>query len=293
MVGRFGTLVLAIVAGTLAVGVFLTIRLASQPPPLFPLPAIPQGDAAPAYPEDPGGPTNAELQASLKEGREEEAAPMARWPGVARRAGDVLTIAADGHDLASFTDAGYCDGFDQCSRWRFGGVMILGGKPYPWLTLFQGEGWDIAYFVTPGGELIGAAGDPIVSSDGRWMVVAYDDGDMGGGMTIFEVRPEGPVQVAETDLACTAGAWTADGLSLTCSIPGERNFRWVRARLVRGSSGWRILPTAELDETRKQVLAKPTAPLSAIAVSAVEDRGDDAGATYEIGKGYRKLARAG
>lgn len=204
-----------------------------------------------------------------------------------------MTIAADGRDLASFTDGGYCDGFDQCSHWRFRGVMTLGGKAYPWLTLFHGEGSEIAYLVTPRGDLIGASGEPVASPDGRWLTIAFDDVDMGGGMTIFEVRPEGPVAVADSDLGCAAGAWTADGLSLTCSIPGEKSFRWVRARLVRGSSGWRILPTAELDETRKQVLAKPTAPLAAIAVSAVEDRGDDAGATYEIGKGYRKLASAG
>lgn len=292
MVGRFGKLVLAVGAGTLAVGVFLTIRLASQPPPLFPLSAIPQGDAAPAYPNDPGGPTNAELQANLKEGREQEAAPMARWPGVARREGDVLTIALAGHDLASFTDGGYCDGFDQCSHWRFQGVMTLGGKAYPWLTLFHGEGSEIAYLVTPRGDLIGASGEPVASPDGRWLVMAFDDVDMGGGMTIFEVRPDGPVAVADSDLGCAPGAWTAEGLSLTCSIAGEREYRWVKARLVGGQAGWRVRPTAELDATRKRVLAKPTAPLTEIAVTAVDEKGDGADAAYEIGKGYRKLAPA-
>jgi len=292
MIGKFWKLAVAMGLGVLVVGVILSVRLANQPPPIFPLPPL-TGGSVPADPADPQGPTVDELRENLKDGREAEAAPMARWPGVARREGDVLTIAAGGRDLASFTDGGYCDGFDQCSHWRFQGVMTLGGKAYPWLTLFHGEGSEIAYLVTPRGDLIGASGEPVASPDGRWLTIAFDDVDMGGGMTIFEVRPEGPVAVADSDLGCAAGAWTADGLSLTCSIPGERSFRWVRARLVRDSSGWRILPTAELDETRKQVLAKPTAPLSAIAVSAVEDRGDDAGATYEIGKGYRKLASAG
>lgn len=294
MIGKFGKLGLAVLAGALAVAVALSVRLARQPPPIFPLPPLTNG-AIPADTPEPGGPTADELRENLKEGREAEAAPLAQWPGVARREGDVLTIAAGGRDLASFTDGGYCDGFDQCSHWRFQGVMTLGGKAYPWLTLFQGEGSDIAYLVTPGGDLIGAAGQPAVSPDRRWLVVTFDEGDMGGGMTIFEVRPQGPVRVADSgdgDLGCEPGKWTAEGLSLTCSLAAEKDYRWVRARLVRDQAGWRVVQTAELDATRKHVLAKPMAPLTEIAIPAVDDKVGDVGAAYEIGKGYRKLAPA-
>lgn len=299
MVGAFWKLAVAVIVGVLVVAVILGVRLANQPPPIFPLPPLADG-AVPADPVDPGGLTAEELRENLNEGREAEAAPLARWPGVARREGDILTIAADGRDLASFTDAGYCDGFDQCSHWRFQGVMTLRGRTYPWLTLFQGEGSEIAYLVMPGGDLIGAAGEPAVSPDGRWLVVTYDEGDMGGGMTIFEVRPRGLVRVADSGdsyLGCEAGAWTAEGLSLTCSVAAEKDYRLLSARLVRRQTGWSVAPTAELDATRKQVLAKPTVPLTEIAISAVDDKaaegGDDgASAAYEIGKGYRKLTPA-
>ena len=293
MIGKFGKLGIAIVAGALAVGVALSVRLASQPPPTFPLPPV-TADSAPADPADPGGATKAELRDSLKEGRELEVAPMARWPGVARRQGDVLTITADGRDLASFTDADYCDGFDQCSRWRFQGVMTLGGKAYPWLTLFHGEGEETAYLVAPSGGLIGAVGEPVVSPDGRWLVVAYDDDDWGGGLTIFEVRPKGPVLVAGSDLACRADAWSADGrLTLVCMIESEKASRHVKAQLVRSHAGWRVRPIAELDPTRREIVIKPTAPLTEIAIPALEDEGDsDVAPTYETLKGYRKLASA-
>jgi hypothetical protein len=293
MVGKSGTLAIAILAGALAVAVALSVRLANQPPPAFPLPPSPVGDAAPADPADPGGPTKAELRESLEEGREAEAAPMARWPGVARREGDVLTIAADSRDLAGFTDAGYCDGFDQCSRWRFQGVMTLGGKAYPWLTLFQGEGEETAYLVTPGGGLIGAVGEPVASPDGRWLVVAFDDDDWGGGTTLFEVRPEGPVLVAGSDLACRAGDWPAGGrLSLICTLDDGKALRRVKAQLVGGEAGWRVRPTAELDPAGKKVLARPTAPLVEIAIPALKAE-NDGRADYEAGKGYRKLASPG
>jgi hypothetical protein len=291
MIGKFGKLGIVIVAGALAVGLALSIRLANQPPPDFPPPAN-LADVLPAYPADPGGPTKAELASSLRDGREAEAAPMSRWPGVARREGDALTIAVNGRDLARFTDSGYCDGFDQCSRWRFQGVMTLGGKAYPWLTFFHGEGWETAYLVTSGGELIGAMGDPVVSPDGRWLVVAFNDPDVGGGVRIFEVRPEGPVLVAGSDLGCEAKGWPDGGnLSLAClAEPQGVVPRWLSAELVRGESGWRVRPLGELDPVHKKSLVKPTASLTEIAIPALEDEEDGGvGLAYEVSKGYRKL----
>jgi hypothetical protein len=269
MVGKFGKLGVAVLVGALAVAAALSVRLANQPPPAFPLPPLPVGDATPDNPADPGGPTKAELASSLNEGREAESAPMAHWPGVARREGDVLTIAAGGRDLASFTDANYCDGFDECSCWRFQGVMTLGGKAYPWLTFFHGEGWEIAYLVTPTGELIGAPGDPVVSPDGRWLVVAFNDPDMAGGVSIFEVRPQGPVLVASGDLGCEAKAWTVnDRLPLTCVVNDQKAQRWMSAELVQRGGVWRVRPVAELDASTKKPLSRQAATLAAPLVEA-------------------------
>ncbi|CAN5509223.1 hypothetical protein BH10PSE3_BH10PSE3_27590 [soil metagenome] len=290
MVGKFGKIGIAVAAGALAMGVAMSVRLANQPPPAFSPSAAKSGDV-PASPADPDGPTRAELRESLKEGREQETAPMAQWPGVARREGDVLTIASDGHDLASFTDANYCDGFDQCSRWRFQGVWRLGGRDYPWLSFFHGEGWEMAYMIGESGELVGAQGEPSASPDGRWLVVAYDDPDTGGAVTVFEPGPRGLRSVAFSDLvACRAGAWKSDTrLEMTCTDSGEKDQRSLAVDLVRDSRGWRIKPRAELDAKTRLPLARPTRPLRDVDVPSVVSDRSGLEDTYEVEKGYRRL----
>jgi hypothetical protein len=237
------------------------------------------------------GVSGAELRESLAKGREAEAAPMARWPSVARRDGDVLTIAVGGRSVASFKDGGECDGFDQCSRWRFQGVWSLGGKTYPWLTFFNGEGEETAYLVDGPGRLVGAQGLPSASPDGRWLVVAFNDPDTEGGLTIFEAGPTGLVMVADAParLGCQAGEWhDAARLALTCMDAKSLRQRWLKANLVLRDGAWSVRPIAELDPVTKAPLARPFEPLVEIPTLTNVQEGDGDYA-YESGKGYRRL----
>jgi hypothetical protein len=224
--------------------------------------------------------------------RDQETAPFARWPGVARREGDVLIIRADGRDVASFTDTGYCDGFDQCGRWRFQGVLRLGGRNYPWLTFFHGEFQKTAYIVGASGELFSAQGEPSASPDGRWLVVAYNEPDLGGSVAVFEAGPRGLRLVAASEAAvCRAESWKGDQrLTMTCTDSDATTpQRALSADLVRDEHGWRVEPRAELDGATGRPLAEPARPLVNIEIPAVKDEGAPEDDAYEVEKGYRRL----
>ena len=275
--------------GAGAVAGLLAWRAANTPEPIFPLPA-----AAPAHVEGQMSPAEieADRQRNLAFERDQETAPFARWPGVARRQGEVLTLRAGDRDVASFTDTGYCDGFDQCARWRFRGVWRLGGRDYPWLTFFHGEGEETAYIVDASGGLAAAQGDPSASPDGRWLVVAYDDPDTDGAVAVFEAGAQGLRLVATSDIAaCRAGAWKSERrLAMTCTeSSATQPQRLLAADLVRDALGWRITPTAELDGKTHQPLARPTRPLADTALTAVNDDGTPEDDSYEVEKGYRRL----
>ena len=286
MIGRIG---LAVAVGAAAVAGLLAWRAANTPEPIFPVPA-----AAPAHVEGQMSPAEieADRQRNLAFERDQEAAPFARWPGVARRQGDVLTLRAGGRDVASFTDTGYCDGFDQCARWRFQGVWRLGGQDYPWLTFFHGEGEETAYIVDASGGLAAAQGDPSASPDGRWLVVAYVDPDTDGAVAVFEAGAQGLRLAATSDIAaCRAGAWKSERrLAMTCMDSDPmKGQRWLAADLARDARGWRITPTAELDGKTQQPLARPTRPLADTALTAVNDDGTPEDDSYEVEKGYKRL----
>ncbi|KRA76159.1 hypothetical protein ASD89_00035 [Caulobacter sp. Root656] len=289
MVGKFGKLAIAIGMAALVVGVALSIRSAHQPPPVFPMP-----EAAPVSAGDAMSPAEieADRRRNLAFERDQETAPFARWPGVARREGDVLIIRAGDRDAASFTDTGYCDGFDQCARWRFRGVWRLGGWDYPWLTFFHGEGEETAYIIDARGQLFAAQGEPLASPDGRWLVVAYDDPDTQGAVTVFEAGASGLRLAAFSDVAsCRAEAWKSGArLAMICTdsdpMKGQRP---LAADLVRGARGWRIEPSAELDAKTRQPLAQPTRPLVDVELTTSKDHGAPESDAYEVEKGYRRL----
>ena len=105
-------------------------------------------------------------------GRAEEAAAITAQPGLARRRDDFLFISQNGGDTARFRDLGYCDGFDQCSRWRFKGVLRDGKHAYPLVTLFSGPGQDRAYLVAPTGVIFRVQDRLVPSDDGKALVAA-------------------------------------------------------------------------------------------------------------------------
>ena len=105
-------------------------------------------------------------------GRTEEAAAIATHDGLARRRDDFLFISQNGGDTARFRDLGYCDGFDQCSRWRFKGVLRDGKHVYPLVTLFGGPGQNRAYLVAPSGVVFRVNDRLVPSPDGKVLVVA-------------------------------------------------------------------------------------------------------------------------
>lgn len=275
--------------GASAVAGLLAWRAAKTPEPLFPLPA-----AAPAHVEGQMSPAEieADRQRNLTFERDQETAPFARSPGVARRQGDVLTLRAGDRDVASFTDAGYCDGFDQCARWRFRGVWRLGGRDYPWLTFFHGEGEETAYIIDATGRLFAAQGEPLASPDGRWLVVAYDDPDTQGAVTVFKAGASGLRLAAFSDVAsCRAEAWKSGArLAMTCTDSDPmKGQRLLAADLVRGARGWRIEPRAELDAKTRHPLAQPTRPLVDVELTTSKDHGAPESDAYEVEKGYRRL----
>ncbi|WP_156035532.1 hypothetical protein [Caulobacter sp. UNC358MFTsu5.1] len=278
-------------AGGVVMVVAATLAACEAPDAPAPVPARP----APTAAIDPNAMTPAEIEADRQQNlafeRDQETAPFSRWPGVARRQGDVLVVHVGGRDVASFTDTGYCDGFDQCARWRFRGVWRLGGRDYPWLTFFHGEGEEMAYLVDAAGGLVSALGDPSASPDGRWLVIANEDPDSGGGVSVFEAGPRGLRLAAASDIAaCRAGAWKDNGrLAVTCaeSDPAKGE-RLVAADLVAGEVGWRIEPRAELDAKTRQPLARPSRPLVGLDVPLILNE-HPADVAYEVEKGYRLL----
>jgi len=280
-----------------AVGVVLTgtlaWHLATRPQPTRPIAMVepPSGEMSAAEIE-------ADRLKNLALDRDQETAPLASWSAMARREGDALIIRMAGHDVASFTDSGYCDGFDQCARWRFRGVWHLGGRDYPWLTFFHGEGEEMAYFIDASGALFGAAGEPSASPDGRLMVLAYNDPDLGGSVSVFEAGPGGLNLVADSDLAgCDAVEWEDAGhLAMTCiDSDTSTGQRYMTAVLFRDEGGWRITPRGELDPATKQLLAKPTRALVGFDLKAVADtpathQGQkDTVDPYFVEKGYKRL----
>lgn len=277
-------------AGGVVLVVAATLAACGAPDAPAPVTARP----APAAAIDPNAMTPAEIEADRQQNlafeRDQETAPFSRWPGVARRQGDVLVVHVGGRDVASFTDTGYCDGFDQCGRWRFRGVWRLGGRDYPWLTFFHGEGEETAYLIDASGQLVGAMGEPSVSPDGRWLVVAYDDPDTEGAVTVYEAGPEGLRLAAARDVACQPQAWKGPArLAMTCTDSDPmKGQRLLAADLVPYDIGWRVEPSAELDAKTRKPLAKPTRPLAKVDVPAVKDASPE-DVAYEVEKGYRRL----
>jgi len=291
MIRKLGLIAVAI--GVVLAGA-LAWHLANRPKPALPVEIV-----EPASGEMSAAEIEADRLKNLAFERDQETAPLARWSGVARREGDVLTIRLAGRDVASFTDSGYCDGFDQCARWRFRGVWHLGGRDYPWLTFFHGEGEEMAFFTDTSGALFGAAGEPSASPDGRWMVLAYNDPDMGGSVSVFEAAPGGLNLVADSDLAgCDAVEWEDDAhLAMICiDSDTSTGQRYMTAVLGKDERGWRITPRAELDPATKQPLAMPSRPLVGFELKAVDDTqappdlGQDEGdGNYLVEKGYKRL----
>lgn len=270
---RAGWLIaLAVMAGSLAVAGGLAVRreraLAAEGPAYVPAPSEEYALVFAEMAID----EKRLLRESLGAGREAEARRIAATPGLARREGDVLFIRHDWRDVASFADdANLCEGFDNCSRWRFLGELALGPHRYPYVSFFHGEGDEITLLVDGRGELVVLGqGFPSASPDGRWLVMAGHD-DYGSNLSVFAVGPDGLKFVASSEEACQPARWLAhDRLEMVCEFQAGES---ARAMLVH-DRGWR------LD-------APPDAPRP---VPAVKSEADD-GVGYFGRKGYRRLAR--
>jgi len=88
-----------------------------------------------------------------------------------RRRGDFLFISRRGADIARFRDLGYCDGFDQCSRWRFIGVLKDGRRREPVVSLFAGAtGVEKLYRVAADGRIFVLESRPALQEG--WLIQA-------------------------------------------------------------------------------------------------------------------------
>jgi hypothetical protein len=211
------------------------------------------------------------LRESLEDGRGEEAKALASFKGLARREGDVLILSGPRGDIASFTDAELCEGFDNCSRWRFLGEFPVGARRYPFVSFYHGEGDPMPMLVDARGEFVAfGQGAPSASPDGRWLVIGGWDAYT-GNLSIFSVEPSGMTLVADSDDSCQPDRWLdATRLQLTCEFEAGKT---AKAVLVRGAD-WRIESEGR----------KPT------VIPATKPDVDDEPSYYES-KGYRRLAR--
>ncbi|MBI1686540.1 hypothetical protein [Caulobacter hibisci] len=265
----------AVAAATLAVAGGLTVRrdrveaarLAHSRPQLSPADLEDQKAYAQALAEN------------MAQGRAEEAKLLAQFPDLARRAGDVLFVRGPRGDVASFTDSGFCDGFDQCARWRLAGVVAVGGERLPHLTFTHGEGEAMSVLIGADGRLrVADVGLPLASPDGVWLVFGNESDD-GGGVTLYRADGADLVPVASKGASCSPQAWLAsDRLRMSCIVDPVGGGRHVEASLARETGdAWTLSYAGGARE-----------PLSAI-----ETEEGDPGDFFEgwSEKGYRRLAR--
>ncbi|PXA79493.1 hypothetical protein DMC25_21705 [Caulobacter sp. D4A] len=221
------------------------------------------------------------LRENLDQGRPEEASVLAQFPDLARREGDALFVRGPRGprgDVASFSDSGFCDGFDQCARWRMAGVVTVGGERLPHLTFTHGEGELLSLLIGADGRpRVADVGTPSGSPDGAWLVFGNESDD-GGGVTVYRADGADLVPTASKGASCRPQSWQdATRLRMSCLVGPIGEARRVEVILARAKDGgWSLIYP---DGKRE--------PLDAIATEDGEP-----GDFYEgwSEKGYRRLA---
>lgn len=218
------------------------------------------------------------LRENMDLGRAEEARILARFPDLARRAGDVLFVRGPRGDVASFADSGFCDGFDQCARWRMKGVVAVGREKLAHLTFTHGEGEASSLLIGADGRpRVADVGLPLASPDGAWLVFGSESDD-GGGVSVYQAGGAGLLPTASKGAPCSPRAWSgADRLRMSCLVGPVGGARRVDAVLAREAGGdWTLSYAGGARE-----------PLSAAATE-----GGDPGDFFEgwSEQGYRRIA---
>ncbi|MFT4254111.1 MAG: hypothetical protein QM608_16710 [Caulobacter sp.] len=218
------------------------------------------------------------LRENLDQGRAEEAGVLARFADLARREGDALFVRGPRGDVASFSDSGFCDGFDQCARWRMAGVVVVGHERLPHLTFTHGEGELVSLLIGADGRpRVGDVGTPSGSPDGAWLVFGNESDD-GGGVTVYRADGADLVPVVSKGVSCRPRGWLAGTrLRMSCLVGPVGEARRAEAVLARAADGgWSLI----FPDGKRE-------PLDAIATE------DGEPADFYEGwseKGYRRLA---
>jgi hypothetical protein len=207
---------------------------------------------------------------------------LARYPEIASRDQQTLSIRQAGEAVARFRDSGVCAGQRTCERWTFGGVARAGGRPYPWVRLFTGEGASATFLIDPQGALWEGRGAISVAPDEATVVIA-DPGaaTTRGSVSVFAADSAGLHAAGTVEADCQALVWRdARRLAMHCEAASASASRLLTAELRPGPrAGWVLAQTGEIDPATLEPLARPNAPLvttrlPADAEPALEDEQD-------------------
>ncbi len=244
--------------------------------------------------------------AGVLKARQEEAAVIRHFPGVAHRDGDVLTISRGGHPVARFADSGiqHCDGMGTCNVWRFLGLITLQTAPgrreaYAELRYLDGEG-DSFLLIGENGEAAWLDEKPLVSPDGRYVATGETEGLDDASLTITDWASPGHRTQAAFKSPCEPVKWfDAQTFRVICSRTdgtGTYKFDYDLGTVRQtGPDSWQLKQTDIVDDylTRKPAVDpgfKPQSETAAFAIkpekSAKEQADDDA---YDRQIGYEKL----
>jgi hypothetical protein len=209
---------------------------------------------------DPGDP------ALLNGERQNEAPRLKSDSAVAARQGDVLTIRIDGQPAARFTDQRnlYCEGYDSCSIWTYGGTVVVrdgkGAKhTLPVVYHFSGED-EVAVVVDRNGRIVWVSDKPLVSPSGQYLAAADAKEITDGTLHITDwFSPGHQTTVSFDGEACTPAKWTGPvSLAAECERDEGKVHRKMPATVTMDHGHWRLVEIVAPATKRKgKIKAKP------------------------------------